>query len=135
MSFSFSIWPVLITAVLLMPLGAFLYSEKGLGKMWLDAIGKTSEDINPEPGEMMKLMGTAFVSSLIVIFLIGFLIQNTMVANVVDLLLVVFSVYFIVFFIRLKGSIFDGNMKLFKVNLMATFCEFLVTFIVFIFFI
>lgn len=135
MDFSFNLLPVIITAFLLMPVGAFMYSSKGLGDEWLKAIGKTKEDIQNDNSNMALYMGGAFLSSLITIYLIGVLIHTVNAYNAIDLLLLVFVVYFIVFFIRLKGSIFDGNFSLFKVNLIATFVEFIVTFLVFLVFV
>ena len=133
MVFNVSILPVIIAAVLMMPLGAFMYSEKGLGKQWMEAIGKSREDINPSGAEMGKLMGIAFLSSLITVYLVSVFIASTGASTFIDVLLVVFGVYLIVFFIRLKGTIFDDNFKLFKVNLIATFCEFVIIFVVFLF--
>ena len=131
MEFGINLWPVLIAAVLMMPLGAFMYSEKALGKMWMEAINKKPEDINPSGSEMGKLMGIAFASSLVTVYLIGILIASIGITTFIDLLLLVFGVYLVVFFIRLKGTVFDDNFKLFKVNLLATLAEFVVIFIVF----
>ena len=131
MNFAVNMLPVIIISVLLMPLGAFLYSEKGLGKAWMKAIGKTREEIDASSSNMGLLMGVAFLSSLITVYLIGVLIKSIGIVTIGNLLLVILVVYFIVFFIRLKGTVFDENFPLFKVNLAATFFEFVITFIVF----
>lgn len=135
MVFSVNFLPVIIAAVLLMPLGAFIYSEAGLGKMWLEAIGKKREDIDSSGKEMGKLMAVAFLSSLATIYIIGVLIASVGITTFIDLFLLVFLVYLVVFFIRLKGTMFDDNFKLFKVNLIATLAEFVIIFLVFMVFV
>ena len=135
MDFSVLWIPMLIASVLFMPFGAFLYSEKGLGKEWLDAIGKTADDIKNESNNMGLLMGGTFLISVATVFLFAVLVASVGVTMFVDLLLLVIVVYLIVFLIRLKNSLFDGNIKLFKVNLVGTLGEFLIVLLVFAFFI
>lgn len=134
MEFLVNFIPVVVIAVLFMPLGAFLYSEKGLGKMWLKAIKKNRDEINPESGEMFKLMGGAFLSSLITVYLIAVLIESVEIMLWGELFALILTVYLIVLFIRLKGTIFEGNFLLFKVNMIATLSEFLIAFVVFLLF-
>ena len=134
MEFSFNLVPVLIISVLLMPLGAFIYSQKGLGNQWLKAIGKTMEEIQAENNNMALYMGGAFVSSFVTTYLIGVVIYSLEAFTVVNLALLILVLYLIVFLIRLKGSLFDGNFPLFKVNLIGTGLEFVVTFLVFMVF-
>lgn len=134
MEFSINFIPVIIIAVLYMPLGAYLYSEKGLGKMWLKAIKKERDEINPESGEMMKLMGGALLSSLLTVYFLGVLIASVGVATWSGLLLVILIVYLVLFFVRLKGTLFEGNYLLFKVNMIATLSEFVLAFVVFLIF-
>lgn len=127
--------PVAILAILFMPLGAFLYSEKGLGTMWLQAIKMNREEIDPAPGEMVKLMGGAFLASVLTVYLLAVLIASLNISIWSELMLLLFIVYLIVFLIRLKGTIFEGNFLLFKVNMLATLSEFALAFVVFSFFI
>lgn len=134
MEFVVSFIPVIIITVLLMPVGMFMYSTKGLGNQWLKAIGKTMEEIKAEDSNMGVIMGVTIGSSLITTYLIAVLVYSLASVSIVNLLLVISIVYFIVFFIRLKGSLFDGNIALFKVNLTATAAEFAVTFIIFMLF-
>ena len=131
MDFVVNFIPVIIIAVLFMPVGAFVYSSKGFGNMWLDAIGKTEEEIKNEDNNMAVYMGGAFVSSLLTVYLLALLIENIGVASIGALFIVVIIVYFIVLLIRLKSTLFDGNFKLFQVNLIGTFLEFIVAFVVF----
>lgn len=135
MSFDILIWPAIISAILFMPFGAFLYSSKGLGDLWLDAIGKTKEEIEKEESNMGLLMGGTFVLAVATVFILDMLIASVGVSSITDLLLLVSVLYLLVFVIRLKNSLFDGNMKLFKVNLLGTLGEFIITFAVFSFFV
>lgn len=135
MSFDIMIWPIIISAILMMPLGAFIYSEIGLGKMWMDAIGKTKSDIENDSSSMPKLMLLALLSSLVTVFLVNVLIVSIGISTVANLLLLLIIVYLILFIVRFKGVLFDGNKKLFIVNLTATFFEFVIVFIVYMFFI
>lgn len=135
MSFEVLWIPVLISAVLFMPFGAFLYSDAGLGKQWLKAINKTKEELQNEDSNMALYMGGAFLLSLITVFSIGVLIASLNIMTFTNLLLLIFIVYLIVFSIRLKGSLFDGNIELFKVNLLGTLGELVITLVVFAFFI
>jgi len=135
MEFGINLLPVIIIAVLYMPLGAFIYSPKGLGKQWLEAIDKTEEDIKNDDSNMGMLMGIAFASSFITVFILGVLIKSLMIDSILNLGLLLLMVYIVVLVIRLKSSVFDGNIKLFKVNLTGTFLEFVIAFIVFMFFI
>lgn len=135
MSFDIMIWAIIISAILMMPLGAFIYSEIGLGKMWMDAIGKTKSDIENDSSSMPKLMLLALLSSLVTVFLVNVLIVSIGISTVANLLLLLIIVYLILFIVRFKGVLFDGNKKLFIVNLTATFFEFVIVFIVYMFFI
>ncbi len=135
MSFEILWLPVLISTVLFMPFGAFYYSTKGMGDQWLKAIGKTAEDIKAEETNMGLLMGSTFVISFVTVLLINFLIVSIGVTIFLDLLLIVGVVYLVLLLIRLKNSLFDGNMALFKVNLLGTLGEFIILLVVFSFFV
>lgn len=131
MEFSIMFWPSLISALLFMPFGAFLYSNKGLGKEWLLAINKTEDDIKNESNNMGLLMGGTLVLAIVSVLLIDVLVVSLNITTVLDLFLLLVIVYLLVFSIRLKNSLFDGNLKLFKVNLLGTLGEFVIVFIVF----
>ena len=135
MSFDIMILPVIISAILFMPFGAFFYSTKGMGNQWLKAINKTMEDIQNEDSNMGLLMGSTLVISVVTVLIISILVASIGITTVLDLGLLLLFIYLIILLIRLKNSLFDGNMDLFKVNLIGTFGEFLITFVVFIFFI
>ena len=134
MSFSVLWLPLVISAVLFMPFGAFFYSEKGLGKQWMKAIGKTREDIEKESKNMGLLMGSTVLISLATVFIYAVLVASIGITTFVDLLLLSVFFYLIIFLVRLKNSLFDGNMALFKVNLIGTAGEMLITFVVFLIF-
>lgn len=135
MEFSVNFLPVIISAVLFMPFGAFLYSSKGLGDMWLKAIGKTQEEINDSGSNMPLLMGIAVITSLITVYIIAVLIQSIGIVTVGSLIVLLLILYFIILSIRIKNSVFDGNFSLLKVNMLGTLGEFLIVFLVFAFFI
>ena len=131
MSFDIMILPTIITALLFMPFGAFYYSERGMGKQWLKAINKTSEEIKAEESNMGLLMGSTVLLSIVSVVLISVLITSLKIDTVFELFILLDIVYFIILTIRLKNSLFDGNLALFKVNLIGTFGEFIIIFIVF----
>lgn len=131
MIFEIMILPTIITAILFMPFGAFYYSEKGMGKKWLKAINKTSDEIKAEDSNMGLLMGGTIVLSLVTVILINFLIASLNIDTVFELFLLLDIVYIIILSTRLKNSLFDGNMALFKVNLLGILGEFSITFVVF----
>lgn len=135
MSFSIIIWPSIIAAVLFMPYGAFLYSTRGLGKQWLNAIGKTLEDIQDEDSNMGLLMGSTFLLSILTVLIVDVLVASIGISTLGGLAVLVGLLFLLILAIRLKNSLFDGNMQLLKVNIIGTLGEFIITFVVFSFFI
>lgn len=127
--------PLLISSVLFMPFGAFLYSTKGLGDQWMKAIGKTKEEIENSGSNMGLIMGGTFLLSLLTVFLISILIVSVGVGSFVNLLLLIGVVYLILLFVRLKNVLFDEGFALFKVNILGTLGEFIIVLVVFAFFI
>ena len=127
--------PVILSAVLFMPFGAFFYSYKGMGTQWLQAIGKTKEELEAENSNMFHLMGSTLFLAVATTFLVAVLVASIGITTIADLALLILVVYLIVFIIRLKNAQFDDNFALFKVNLIGTLGEFVITFAVFAFFV
>lgn len=135
MNFTILWIPVIISTILFMPLGAFIYSEKGLGKAWLKAINKTAEDIKNESTNMGLIMGATILISLVTVIIFSILFSSIGIMTILDLFLLTLFVYGILFLIRLKNVLFDGNFALLKINLISTLGEFVIIFIVFMFFV
>src|SRR5437868_10462697 len=88
-----NIFAVLASGIAFMAIGAFWYSPAAFGKQWQKLVGLKPSDI--KQSEMGKIYGSSFVASMVLAYILGYLLNalnlNTVLQGVEFAILVWFG--------------------------------------------